>query len=126
MSNIIVLLGKQFTKILKSLDRRVKPNVKNISYDISKEENFQENTLKERPIKAKPFNAMSVKILVTSNLNVPLFSRGRRRDLLCLGLMMMMNQKMRLTMNLQNLWWLFLEDGRIKWELMMIVISLKL
>ncbi|XP_050878662.1 uncharacterized protein LOC127082468 [Lathyrus oleraceus] len=36
ISNAIVLLGRQFNKVLKIMDRMSRPNVKNMSFDISK------------------------------------------------------------------------------------------
>ncbi|XP_050875624.1 uncharacterized protein LOC127079260 [Lathyrus oleraceus] len=36
MYNVIVLLKRQFNKVRKGMDRKSRPNVKNISYDISK------------------------------------------------------------------------------------------
>ncbi|XP_050888765.1 uncharacterized protein LOC127093915 [Lathyrus oleraceus] len=47
ISNAIVLLGRQFNKVLKGMDRKSRPNVKNISYDISKNNDFQRRTRTE-------------------------------------------------------------------------------
>jgi hypothetical protein len=37
----IVLLGRQFNKVLKKMDKRPKPNVKNMSFDIKKNASSQ-------------------------------------------------------------------------------------
>ncbi|MCI40552.1 gag-protease polyprotein, partial [Trifolium medium] len=40
ISDAIVLLGRQFNKVLKRMDRRLGTNAKNISQDISRNNNF--------------------------------------------------------------------------------------
>ena len=47
LSNTILLLGKQFNKTLKIIDRRERPNVKNISFDINNNYYSQKNTRTE-------------------------------------------------------------------------------
>ncbi|MCI15576.1 gag-protease polyprotein, partial [Trifolium medium] len=44
LSEAIVLLGRQFNKVLKRMDRRPKSNVQNIKFDISKQTNTQRRT----------------------------------------------------------------------------------
>lgn len=34
MTNVVVILGRQFNKVLKRIDRKSRPNVKNIHFDI--------------------------------------------------------------------------------------------
>ena len=48
ISEVVVLLGKQFNKVLKRLDRWLKQNVKNISYDIGKHNDSQGKTKAEK------------------------------------------------------------------------------
>ena len=36
LTNAVVLLGKQFNKVLRKMDRRPRPNVRNIPFDIRK------------------------------------------------------------------------------------------
>ena len=50
------------------------------------------------PVTAKEFNAMGVKAMDTSKLNVPLISRSRGKDFLYVGLMIQrVNKKVILT-----------------------------
>ncbi|MCI85278.1 gag-pol polyprotein, partial [Trifolium medium] len=44
ISDAIVLLGRQFNKVLRRMDRRPRTNVKNIPQDISRNNNFQKKT----------------------------------------------------------------------------------
>ena len=44
ISDVMVLLGRQFNNILKRMDRRRRPNVKNISSDIGKNSDSQIKT----------------------------------------------------------------------------------
>jgi hypothetical protein len=41
ISDVIVLLGRKFNKVLKRMDRKSRPNVKNMQFDISKNNGFQ-------------------------------------------------------------------------------------
>lgn len=41
ISNAIVLLGRKFNKVFKRIDRKPRPNVKNMSFDIIKNNDFQ-------------------------------------------------------------------------------------
>ena len=56
---------------------------------------------KRSQVKIEVVNVISVKVLVTSNQNVPLLSRSIKRDLLCPDLIL--NEKLRPTMNRKNL-----------------------
>ena len=50
MYNAIVLLKRQFNKVLKGMDRKSRPNVKNISSDISKNSDSQRKArIEEKP-----------------------------------------------------------------------------
>lgn len=54
MTNAIVLLGRQFNKVLKRIDRKSRPNVKNIPLDITNTNEFQRRTrIEERLNKGK-------------------------------------------------------------------------
>jgi len=41
VSNVIVLLGRKFNKVMKRIDRKSRLNVKNMQFDISKNSGFQ-------------------------------------------------------------------------------------
>lgn len=47
ISNAIVLLGRKFNKVFKIMDRKPIPNVKNMSFDISKNNDFQRKVRSE-------------------------------------------------------------------------------
>jgi len=47
ISDAIVLLGKQFKKVLKRMDRKPRPNVKNMSSHITKNNDFQRKVRNE-------------------------------------------------------------------------------
>jgi hypothetical protein len=71
LSEDIVLLGRQFNKILKRVDRRPMRNVKHIQPDINKQGNTSAKPkLMTRQIRARVFNVMNVKVMVTLELNV--------------------------------------------------------
>lgn len=54
ISEAILLLRKQFNKVLKRMDRKPRPNVKNMSFDISKNNDFQRKArTKENPNQGK-------------------------------------------------------------------------
>jgi len=54
ISDVMVLIGRQFNNILKRMDRRRRPNVKNISSDIGKNSDSQIKTkAKEQPNQGK-------------------------------------------------------------------------
>lgn len=66
ISNVIVLLGRQFNKVMKKMDWKPRANVKNKSFDITKIRILAEDLkLKKRLTKEKEYNAMDVKGLVT-------------------------------------------------------------
>lgn len=82
-SHGIVLLRMRFNKVLKMMDRKSRPNVKN------------------NQTKGNKFNVMNVRVLVASNQNVLRFSRKRKMSCLSLGHMMI--QKESLTMKQLNM-----------------------
>lgn len=54
MTNSIVLLGRQFNKVLKRIDKKSRPNVKNIPFGIMNNNDFQKRTrIEERSNKGK-------------------------------------------------------------------------
>ena len=52
LTNAVVLLGKQFNKVLKRMDRRQKPHVRNIPFDIRKGSEYQKKS-DEKPSHSK-------------------------------------------------------------------------
>ena len=52
LTNAVVLLGKQFNKVLKRMDRRSRPNVRNIPFDIRKGSEYQRKS-EEKPSQSK-------------------------------------------------------------------------
>ena len=58
LSNTIVLLGNQFNRILKRMNRRGRPNVRNISSDIRSDDDFQNNTKPKEKTNLKQVHSM--------------------------------------------------------------------
>src|SRR3954471_4365775 len=62
LSESIAMLGKQFNKIIRRMDQKPRPNVKNISSDISRPYDLaKEISQKKNTITVKGFNVMDGK-----------------------------------------------------------------
>lgn len=97
-----MLLERQFNKVLKRTNRKPRPNAKNMSFDINKNNDFQR---KARTLKKAQSRKRYVRVLVTLDQNFPRTSRNRRRACMFLGLMMMtlkVNLMMKLLSMLQS------------------------
>ncbi|AES79119.2 hypothetical protein MTR_7g057030 [Medicago truncatula] len=90
LSEDIMLLGRQFNRILKQVNKIPRRNGLNIRFDISKQQNNVKKTrLMRRAVNPRESSVMNVKDMVTLDQNVPHFSRDKRKSWLFLGLMKM-------------------------------------
>lgn len=100
MSNVIVLLGIQFNKVLKRMDKKSRQNVNNNSSDINKNNDFQRRTrTKEKYNQVKGIQCHGCEGFghITSYI-----SRNKKKGCMSLGLMMI-TPKVNLGMNLLNM-----------------------
>jgi len=85
---------RQFKKILKQVDRR--SNGQNIRFNIDKQQGNSNNArTNKKSNQSKESNDMNVKDMVTSELNVPHFSRDKRKVWMSLGLIKMTQKEKR-------------------------------
>jgi len=99
----IVLLGKQFRRILKQVNRRPRSNVQNIRSNIDNQPGNAKNPrTNEKITQSKGVQCHELKDMVTSEQNVPHFSKDKRKAWMFLGLMMM-TLKGKLKVNLLNM-----------------------
>lgn len=80
--NAIVLLGRQFNKVLKRMDRKSRPNVKNMSFYISKNSDSQrKEKAKNTPNQGKGIQCHGYEGLGHIRSECPMYLKKQKKDL---------------------------------------------